>query len=451
MAQFTGNGIEMRSTRKLIAFILCSASVLIPHPAVASSIDPALMTLPKEAPVSTNAMSLTAVFDETLISSPRAANLRAQLGISQAAYAQALTFANPSFFFLEDTAQKAKQVGASVPLEGPWKLAFRLLFAKSQVKLADIEIQKNLWQLRANVRRAYLDVVMAKETCETLQELQQLSNELLIVAQKRFDAEDVARYDVERASLASMQADADLKQSLKKLDQTQERLTVILGRDYRKVVEVQHLPHAYQLRIEENELLPNFTKPLPTLETVVNDGLKNRLDLKVVEQRLATNRAGFRSTLASILPNTQLNVGSSYSGNPPEGPATRGYFIGVTQELPLLNFQQGELARLKAMKLQLSRELKATQNTVTEEVIVAYQQLAAARERVELYQKNILPTSDRVARMARIGYEAGQNDMTSTLAAQQANIQTKVSYLDSVISYQQSLTDLEQAIGHPLL
>lgn len=428
-----------------LLFVACANS------AAAVSVDPSLLNMPQATtPNVSGVITLSAAFDETLVSSPRAANLRAQLGISRAAYAQALTLPNPSFFFLEDTAQRARQIGASVPIEPPWKLAFRLLQAKSQIKLTDLEIQRNLWQLRANVRRAYLDVVIAKETCETLEELQELSRRLQTIAQKRFAADDVALYDVERATLAALQAEADVKQSYKRFDQTRERLTVMLGRDYRQVVEVQHLPHVYQLKVEANELLPDFSKSLPTLDAVVDDGLKHRLDLKVVEQRLAVTKIGTKSTLANIWPNTQFNIGSSYSGNPPEGPATRGFFVGVTQELPVLNVQQGELARLKAVKAQLTREIGATKNVVTEEIIVAYQQLAAARERVELFQSKILPTSDRVARMAQKGYEVGQNDITATLAAQQANIQTKVSYLDTVRSYQQSLTDLEQAIGHPL-
>ena len=52
--------------------------------------------------------------------------------------------------------------------------------------------------------------------------------------------------------------------------------------------------------------------------------------------------------------------------------------------------------------------------------------------------------------MARRGYEVGQNDITSTLAAQQANVQIKAAYLDAVRAYQQAFTDLEQAVGHPL-
>ncbi|MBX9692902.1 MAG: TolC family protein, partial [Cyanobacteria bacterium] len=344
---------------------------------------------------------------------------------------------------------RARQIGANVPIESPWKLAFRLLLAKAQIKLTDLEIQKNLWQLRATVRRAYLDVVMARETCETLAELQQLSGELLSIAQRRFAADDVADYDVERANLAGLQVDADYRQSLKKLDQARQRLTVLMGRDYRKTVEVEKLP-TFKLKVETTELLPDFSKEIPSLDLLVADGLKNRLDLKAAQQKIAVNRSGMRNAVANIVPNLQLNAGNSYSGNPPDGPATRGYFLGVTQEIPVFNFQQGETARLKALNIQLNRELESTKNVATEEVITAYQQFAAARERVGLYQSKILPASEKVSKMARRGYEVGQTDITSTLAAQQANIQTKVAYLDAVRSYQQALTDLEQAVGHPL-
>lgn len=416
----------------------------------AAALDPALLNMPAQNNLHPGSItSLSAVFDESLVNSPRTANIRSQLGISKAAYAQALVLPNPSFFFINDTAQRANQIGAAIPLESPWKLAFRLLLAKSQIKQTDFEIQRNLWQFRNTIRRAYLDVVMATETTLTLDELAKLSSELLSISQRRFDAEDVAAFDVKRAELAAFQTEADLKQSQKQLERAKQRLSVLMGRHYKNSINVQHLP-TFHLQAEVNDLLPDFRKAIPDLDELINEALASRLDIKVIKQSLKVNEAGLRTARGNILPNTQLNVGSSYSGNPPEGPATRGYFIGVTQEIPVFNFQQGDLARLRAIGIQLKRELEATKNVVTEEVISAYQQLSAARERVSDFQNKILVVSDKVAKMAKRGYEVGQNDITSTLATQQTNIQTKAAYLESVRVYQQALTDLEQAVGHPL-
>lgn len=418
---------------------------------VAASADASLFNMPAQSGAQQSSLSvpLSSVFDESLVNSPRAANIRAQLGITRAAYAQALTLPNPSFFFLNDTGQRARQIGASSPIEPPWKLVFRLLLAKAQIKQTDFEIQRNLWQLRSTVRRAYLDVVVATETMETLSELNELSADLLSIARRRFEADDVAAFDVNRAQLAAFQSEADLKQSEKRVEQARQRLSVLMGRNYKNTVNVQSLP-AFQLKVEQNELLPDFSKNIPSLDELVAEALRNRLDVKLAKQNLNVNAAGKRTTIGNIFPNPQLNIGSSYSGNPPEGPATRGYFLGVTQELPLLNFQQGELARLRATNIQLRRELTAIENIATEEVVAAYQQLMAARERVGYFHDKILVASQTVAKMARRGYEVGQNDITSTIAAQQANIQTKMAYLEAVRAYQQSLTDLEQAIGRPL-
>lgn len=418
-------------------------------PCCAASADPSLMTLPSSGVQNLEPISMTAVFNESLLNSPRVGNIRAQLGISKAAFAQAKTFPNPSFFYLEDTAQRARQIGASIPVEPPWKFVFRLLLAKAQIKQTDLEIQRNLWLLRATVRRAYIDAVIASETRDTLAQLFTLASDLFITAQRRKDAGDVAAFDVNRAELAALQTEVDLKQSQKRIEQTTQRLSVLLGRNLKNVPQVQRLPQL-QLRSETNELVPNLSQDLPSLETLIAESVRSRLEIKVTQQAIAVNIANTRSVKGNIVSNPSLNVGSSYSGNPPDGPPTRGFFIGVTQEVPVLNVQQGERARLKAINLQLNRELDSIKNVVTEEVIIAYQQLSAARDRVGFFQTKILPKSDQVAKMARRGYEVGQNDITSTLAAQQTNVQTKLAYLDSVRTYQQALTDLEQAIGHPL-
>lgn len=414
----------------------------------AVSIDPNLMTMPTRQPGTISQVPLSAVFDESLVNSPRAASIRAQLGITKAAYAQAFTLPNPSFFFLTDTAQKARQVGGALPIEPPWKLAFRLIAVKQQLKQTDLEIQRNLWQLRSTIRRAFLDVVIARETFESLSELQSLSQNLLQVTKKRFTADDVAALDTDRAELAYLQADADTRQSNHRLEQAKERLSVLMGRDYRKTIDVPRLP-PFQLKAETHELLPNFDEQIPSLDALLTDALKNRLEIKLSQQTIALNKANMRVARGNIIPNPLINAGSSYSGNPPDGPPTRGFFLGVTQELPVFNFQQGELSRLRAQNIQLSRELESNKNLVTEDVVSAYQQLASARERVEIFQKNILPTAEKVARLARRGYEVGQSDITATLSAQQAYIQTKTAYLDAVRQYQQALTDTEQAIGHP--
>lgn len=124
----------------LLAVSVCAISG---QACIAASADPSLMTLPRTSPSQNlRGLGLSAVFDASLVNSPRAATIRAQLGITKAAYAQALTLPNPSFFFLVDTAQRARQFGGSVPIEPPWKLAFRLLLTKAQINKQILKFRK---------------------------------------------------------------------------------------------------------------------------------------------------------------------------------------------------------------------------------------------------------------------------------------------------------------------
>lgn len=392
--------------------------------------------------------SLNAAFSETLLQSPRAESIRTQLGLSRAGLAQAFTFPNPSIVYFNDTAQKATQIGASIPIEPPWKLAFRLLLARRQIGQAELEIAKSLWNLRGIVRRAYLQVVLAKEKLAVSQDLFNLSNNLKTIAEKRLKAGDVAGLDTARADLAVLEAQANLNQARRRLQQLTQRLSVIIGRNHQEKLAVETLP-SFKLKVEKTELLPNFEKPLPDLNKLIQDAHENRLDVKILAKQKSANNAALKLAYGNIVPNPQLNVGHSVSGNPPQGPATKGIFIGVTQEIPLGNVHQGEIARLRAVGKQIDRQIHAQRNIVSEEVVVAYQDVQTARERIESYQSRILDEAQEVVRLSQRSYEVGQIDLTTALAAQKANVDIRSQYLDAVSSYQNALTQMEQSTGMP--
>jgi outer membrane protein, heavy metal efflux system len=395
-------------------------------------------------------VSLNQALNETFGLSPRAASVRLQLGIAKSAIPQALTFPNPSLIVYNGfIAEQTYQLGASIPIEQPWKVFFRLVSAKQQIKQADLEIQRNLWLLRSNVRRAFLEVVLAEEMAQTLAQVADLTNRLLLAAAKRANAGDVANLDVFKAKLAHSQAQVELAQAQRQVRLTKRRLNLLRGKDHAVELSVPRLP-PFQLKVQKTELLPDFDQALPTLDQLIATAHQKRLDVRLVIQAIKTNEAELKSTYASILPNTQFNVGRSITGNPPDGPKLNGYFIGVTQELPVFDFKQADVTRYRSTLRQLKIEAEAQKNIVSEEVAVAYERVSIARERIQAYQDHLLADSEQVARLARRSYEVGQSDITAAIAAQQANIQVKTQYLEAVRSYQQAFTDLEQAVGEIL-
>lgn len=406
-------------------------------------------TMPASKPQSL--IGLVQAFDEALLKHPRVAAIRSQLGIARAQYAQALTLPNPSVTVYQGMrAEQTYQRGASVPIEGPWKLVTRVVVAKAQVRQSDLEIMASLWALRIDVRRAYLETVVATETVQTLSDLKLLSERLLNVAQKRFQAGDVPELDVLKARLATSQSEIDYNQGINRIIQAKQQLNIMLGRPYTAEVDVARLP-VLKGKVETSDLLPNFDQQLPPENDFVLQAMHSRLELKIIKQQERVTHTQIANAVGNIVPNTQLNVGSSVTGNPPQGPKIKhGYYVGLSQEIPVGNFQQGALAGFSAQLKQLRFQTFSKRNEITAEITSAYQKLRAARERIKAYAEHVLDDSNEVARLARRSYEVGQSDITSTLAAQQANIQVRSQYLDAVQAYQQAYADLEQALGKPL-
>lgn len=403
-------------------------------------------------------LSLSQALDEALIKGPRAAAIRAQLPIAKAGIAQAAISPNPVLFYDNGfIAEATERRGTSFSWDAPWKLAFRVIAAKRLYDQTKIDLMTTLWQLRADTRRAYTEAIVAQETQTTLSDLFGLTQRLLEVSSKRFQAGDVPELDLLRARLATSQAQIDLGVGAQRVIRARQQLNVIMGRVVQQPIAVPHLPafigakpSAFQMKAVKRGILPDYTRTVPPLTYFLGLAQENRLELKSLAQQLKVNQANFRTAVANVMPNPSVTYGSSKSANLPTGPKLAGNFLTLNIETPVSNLNQGELSRLKTTGRQLNYQMAAQKNQVQADVVTAYNNLIAARDRIRVYQEHVLSDSNEVARLSRRSYEVGQSDINSTLLAQQANIQIRSQYLDAITNYQQAYTDLEQACGMPI-
>jgi cobalt-zinc-cadmium efflux system outer membrane protein len=411
-----------------------------------------------EQPKNGPGMTILQALDEALVKSPRAAAIRSQLQITTANYADAA--AAPNAAFLIDRAPLGEQVrrlGPTFTFELPWKLVFRLLATKRLVEQTRTDLMTSIWALRADVRRAYTEVVVAQETVETLNSLYDLASRLLEVSDKRFQAGDVPELDVLKARLATSQSDVERQVGMRRVIRATQQLNVIMGRKPESPVTIPRLPAFLGMTknpklsaSQKSQLLPDFASEPPPLAVYIQKALDQRLELKSVAQRIRLNKAQMRTALGNVVPNPTVSFGNSVSGNAPSGPKVSSVFFSVLAEAPITNWNQGEIYRLKAVATQLKYEMESQKNIVTAQVSSAYNNVLAARQKLKVYQEHILADSFEVARLARRSYEVGQSDITATLQVQQQNVAVRSQYLDAVRAYQEAYTDLEQSCGRPL-
>lgn len=410
-------------------------------------------------------LSLDAALNEALLLSPRAAALRLQLGIAKSNLARATQMPNPSIFM--DNGYRAEytyRYGASLPVEFPWKVALRIISAKKSISIADLEINKALWAFRCEVRRAYTEVVVAQERQNMFSQLCDLYGRLLDSAERRFKAGDVAQVDVLRSELAHLQADILRRQSETEVLRSRQNVAVILGRTYQDMPRVPQLfvqgagpggaESAPSSILARADFLPG-DKPLPSLESALQMARSNRLELKLNAQLLAQARTNLKLAVANITPNPVIGAGSSVVNGPAlpldaspfANNIYHGFFFQTAVELPILNHQQGDISRYRAEIVQLGAQETAQRNVIEGEVVQAYQNLLIQERKIASYRQQALAKSIEIVRMTQRGYEVGQSDITSVLLAQQANVQVRSDFLDTIRAYQLAYTELEQVVG----
>jgi outer membrane protein TolC len=403
---------------------------------------------PVSAGVSTDdtAINLNQSLDKSLTQSPRMAGVRASLGIARSAYAQATVMPNPGFY-ISNTYHNAYFFGASIPVEPPWKLCFRLLVAKRQVEQVRLDILRNMWLFRGEVRRRYAELVIAEELVRERAKLRDLADRIVNSSAVAFDSGNVPNLDVRRAKLAFIQAKMDFRQAEIQASQAREQLNILMGEQAGAALSVKGLPEINDTKAK-SELLPNFKKQYPDRLKLTETALTNRLELKIARQAIAVNKANKLNTIGNILPTPRFVVGKALEVNPPfPGPSQHVGFFQAYIDAPVFNFQQGDLAKFKATGLQLELDLKSQENQIAAQVSLAYHKMVAARERIRDFISEALPESEAVTQISKHGYDLGQIDLNTLLDTQRANIQMKTQYYDAVLNYQLAVNDLEQSIG----
>jgi outer membrane protein, heavy metal efflux system len=416
------------------------------------------ITYDEESPPNSNCSPLNVVdaLNNALIESPRAAAIRAQFGITQAGYAGVTEVPNPIFFLDRGlVAEQESRLGPILTEEPPWKLFFRFLAQKRSMNQSEFDLMTKLWQLRSDVRRAYTEVVVAQETLKALDELYNLSAKLEAVASKRFQAGDVPELDVLKARLATSQTRVDRVVGIQRVIRARQQLNIIMGKAVDDPINVLELPDytsgdKANLQAQKSDVLPDFSQCVEPLALYESRAENNRLELKSLREQIKLNQTLIESAYGNVIPNPSIALGKSSAGNVPTGPKVVAVFFTINSSMPMTNTNQGNIGLYKATAKQLRFQVAAVRNQIATDVSSAYQNLLAARGKLQAYQAHVLADSFEVAHLARRSYEVGQIDITATLAAQQANVQTRSAYLDAVSSYQTSFTDLEQACGEPL-
>jgi cobalt-zinc-cadmium efflux system outer membrane protein len=339
---------------------------------------------------------------------------------------------NPEFNFEAERETPHYAFGVLLPLELGGKRGRRTEVAQAGADAAAAEIARAEIELRVGVRRAFYEAVAAEQRLTLSRELTDLAQRARDAAQARLDAGDAPRLE--------------LLQSELELARTQNELAT-------------HDAERVAARVELNALLglpPDAATlvrgelgegAVPEPAAAVTKALDASLDLAVLDRRIREAQA--KVALARALQVPDLSLTGTVTQDAP-GEFNTGYRAGFSLAVPIFTTHRAGVTREESAVAQARAEREAAAVQTTAAVTAAVARAQALRQQLARETRDILPRAQQVETMAEDSYRAGQTGLVVLLQTLQTTRDTRLQALDTALSYQKALADLERSMGAPL-
>ena len=183
-------------------------------------------------------------------------------------------------------------------------------------------------------------------------------------------------------------------------------------------------------------LLGNLERDLETRDwdTLFANLLANSPELQAAQMRVQRGRSQIRRQAVQPIPNLFTQVGVAH--DTATGSTITGVQVGIP--LPLFNRNQGNRDFAYAEYRRAVSDVERLQLALRHRLATAFRDYGQARQQVERYKMDILPTARENLDLTEEGYKQGEFDFIRVLTARRTFFETNLNYVDSLVALQQS-------------
>lgn len=353
---------------------------------------------------------------------------------------------NPSidaFYFLGAAgASEPKQIGISEDVEIA-KRGARKNLAKSHFELAEKNYAYNKFDLKMDVREAYINLVATKSILDTLEQQKALQEELLEIAKNRVNSKQVPEIDV-------IQAEITLNQIITQVNTARVEVNTALASFNKIINDPQKIIYDSKDKLfsEENNfeemLTPAPTSKFPSIDKIIEQAIKNRYDLQIAKQEIDIAEKNLTLVARQRIPDISLSGGYAYqlgkysnSGN-----YNNGAYAGASLvNIPLFYNYSPEIQNATYKVQQAELKYASVKNKAVKDVSAAYERFLTAVENLNYYEDKILISSEKMIDISMDSYEKGKSDITSLIVMKQTYKSIIVGYTYALSEYYNSWTN----------
>lgn len=359
---------------------------------------------------------------------------------------------NPSFdaFYFLGAAGRSepKQLGASQLIEIA-KRSARKDLAKSNLELVQKNVGYTTFDLKMDVREAYISLVSAKSVLYTLEQQQALQEELLDIAKERVKSGKNSEIDVLQAEIALNQlitqvntAKVDVKNALVYFNKIINDPNDVTYDSMDKIFS------------EENNFDEMLTPPpnykFPSFELVVEKALKNRYDIQIAKQEIDVAEKNLKVVARQRIPDLSLVGGYAYqtAAYSNSGNFNNGAYAGASiVNIPLFYNYSPEIQNAGLKLSQAELKYKSVKNKAEKDISAAYDKFLTAAQNLNYFEDKIIKDSDELINLSKENYENGKSDITELIVMKQSYKSIIVGYTLALAEYYNSWTNFLREVN----
>ncbi len=336
------------------------------------------------------------------------------------------------FFDFKNPGEWYFGISESIEFPGKRRLRGKIALKESDQILEEIERLK--LDIAFRVKEAFYALLLAQKKHQYAQQNLDLSENFLEQTKLKFEAGDVAKVEVLRASVEASKAANELRKTSNEVRLAKARLNYLMARRKYSPLEIQG----------------KFIKePIsPDLEILKEKALSFRPEIKSIKHALDGQNLQKKQAVLSYLPDFDLGI----NRHKIEG---EGQWWDVTLSFPIPLFfwqpAQGEIAEAQANINSLQSQFEHLKNTIALEVEESYRNAEFAISQIQLFEEEILIQAEEVYNMFLFSYQEGEIGGIELIEARRTLIQARTSYSDALYNYEVALASLEKSIGQSLL
>lgn len=399
------------------------------------------LIVPEDFVEPTGAITLSQALAASLIQNPQLRAFSWEVRAREAQTLQAGLPPNPEISFkLEDFGGSGSVEGFDgtettillsqlIPLGG--KLSKRRKVESLNTNLAQWDYETIRLNVLTQTALNYLNVLAAQNRLALELELVSLAEKVHTTVSELAREGEISPIQEKRSQVVLSQTKINLERSKRELEAAKKILSSSWGGN--------------EPRFQKVTGNLDSISPIPSIEKLT-ELLSENPDIARWASEMEQREAKIKLEQANAIPDPFVSGGYRHISERNDN----AFVVGLSIPIPILNRNQGAISEAQRRLKKAIEEQKNAEVIVNRALASTYETLSSSYQEVVLLKDNVLPEAESAYELIFEGYREGKFALLDVLVAQRTVFDARLQYIEALLSYHSSRTNVERLIGTPL-